>query len=108
MVVPVHNDDGSVALDREEFPRPGTTIEGLSQLKPAFAELYERPLDDAGTSYARLVRQVYPEVKINHVHHAGNSSGVVDGAGAVLLASPEYARANGWKPRARTGLVRPD
>jgi acetyl-CoA C-acetyltransferase len=104
-VVAVHNDDGSVALDREEFPRPGTTIEGLSQLKPAFAELYERPLDDAGTSYARLVRQVYPEVKINHVHHAGNSSGVVDGAGAVLLASPEYARANGWKPRARIRVL---
>jgi acetyl-CoA C-acetyltransferase len=100
-LIPVHNDDGSVALDREEFPRPGTTMEGLSQLKPAFAALYERALDEAGTSYASLVRQGYPQVKINHVHHAGNSSGVVDGAAAVLLASPEYARANGWKPRAR-------
>lgn len=100
-LIPVHNDDGSVALDREEFPRPGTTLEGLAQLKPAFVALYERPLDEAGTSYASLVRQAYPQVAINHVHHAGNSSGVVDGAAAVLLASPEYARANGWKPRAR-------
>jgi acetyl-CoA C-acetyltransferase len=99
--VAVHNDDGSVALDREEFPRPQTTLEGLSQLKPAFAALYERPIDETGSTYAQLVRHVYPDVKINHVHHAGNSSGVVDGAAAVLLVSPEYARANGLKPRAR-------
>lgn len=104
-LIPVLNDDGSIALDREEFPRPGTTLEGLSQLKPAFAALYERPLDDAGTSYAGLVRQAYPDVKINHIHHAGNSSGVVDGAGALLLASPEYARAHGLKPRARIRAI---
>jgi acetyl-CoA C-acetyltransferase len=100
-LIPVFNEDGSVALGREEYPRPNTTLEGLSQLKPAFAALYEQPLDDAGTSYAKLVRRAYPDVKINHVHHAGNSSGVVDGAGAVVLASPEYARAHGLKPRAR-------
>jgi acetyl-CoA C-acetyltransferase len=100
-LINVHNDDGSVALDREEYPRPQTTLEGLSQLEPAFAALYERSMDEAGSTYAQLVRRVYPEVKINHVHHAGNSSGVVDGAGAVLLASPEYSRANGLKPRAR-------
>jgi acetyl-CoA C-acetyltransferase len=100
-LIPVRNENGSVALDCEEFPRPSTTFEGLSQLKPAFAAMYEQPLDEAGTSYARLVRQVYPEVRINHVHHAGNSSGVVDGAAALVLASPEYARAHGLKPRAR-------
>jgi len=100
-LVPVHHVDGSVALSREEFPRPNTTLEGLSQLKPAFAALYERPLDEEGGSYARLVRQAYPNVSINHVHHAGNSSGVVDGAAALLVTSPEYARAHGLKPRAR-------
>ncbi|HKT73155.1 MAG TPA: acetyl-CoA C-acetyltransferase [Steroidobacteraceae bacterium] len=100
-LIPVHNEDGSVALDREEYPRPGTTLEGLSQLKAAFTALYEQPLDAEGTSYARLVRQVYPDVKINHIHHAGNSSGVVDGAAGVVLASPGYAKAHGLKPRAR-------
>jgi acetyl-CoA C-acetyltransferase len=100
-VIPVYQDDGSLALDREEFPRPQTTLEGLSQLKPAFEAMFERPLDEQGNSYAKLVRQVYPDLKIRHVHHAGNSSGVVDGAGAVVIASPEYAKAHGLKPRAR-------
>jgi acetyl-CoA C-acetyltransferase len=100
-LITVHADDGSVALDHEEFPRPQTTAEGLTRLKPAFAELYERELDETGTSYAKMVRQVYPDVQINHVHTAGNSSGVVDGAGALIIASPEYARAHGLKPRAR-------
>jgi acetyl-CoA C-acetyltransferase len=99
--ITVTNSDGSVALDHEEFPRPNTTLEGLAQLKPAFAALYERPLDADGTTYASLVRQAYPDTKINHIHHAGNSSGVVDGAGAALIASPDYARAHGLKPRAR-------
>ncbi|MDB5969940.1 MAG: acetyl-CoA acetyltransferase [Hydrocarboniphaga sp.] len=100
-LIPVYHDDGSLALSHEEFPRPQTTLEGLSQLKPAFAAMYERELDESGVSYARLVRETYPDVKINHVHHAGNSSGVVDGAGALIIASPEYARAHGLKPRAR-------
>jgi acetyl-CoA C-acetyltransferase len=99
--ISVKNPDGSIALDHEEYPRSSTTLEGLSQLKPAFEALYRRPLDEAGTTYASLVRQAYPDVKINHIHHAGNSSGVVDGAAAVLIASPEYARAHGLKPRAR-------
>jgi acetyl-CoA C-acetyltransferase len=104
-LVPVYKDDGSLALDREEFPRPQTTLEGLSQLKPAFEALFERPVDEEGTTYAQLVRQAYPDVKINHIHHAGNSSGVVDGAGAVVIASPEYARAHGLKPRARIRAI---
>jgi acetyl-CoA C-acetyltransferase len=58
-------------------------------------------LDEAGTTYGGMIRQVYPDLKIEHVHHAGNSSGVVDGAAAVLLASPAYAKKNGLKPRAR-------
>ena len=100
-LVPVHDDDGAVALDHEEFPRPQTTAEGLAALRPAFAAVYEAELDEAGTSYAKLVRQAYPGLTIEHVHTAGNSSGVVDGAGAVVIASPDYARAHGLKPRAR-------
>jgi acetyl-CoA C-acetyltransferase len=100
-LVPVYREDGSVALDREEFPRPQTTMEGLSQLKPAFEAMANVPLDDKGTTFAGLINQVYPDLKIQHFHHAGNSSGVVDGAAAVLMASPEYARKHGLKPRAR-------
>jgi acetyl-CoA C-acetyltransferase len=100
-LVAVYREDGSVALDREEFPRPQTTMEGLSALKPSFEALANVPLDDKGTTFAGLINQVYPDLKIQHFHHAGNSSGVVDGAGAVLLASPEYAAKHGLKPRAR-------
>ena len=99
--MPVFKTDGSLALDHEEFPRPSTTLEGLAGLKPAFPALAETPLDDKGTTYKGLILQKYPGLNIEHVHHAGNSSGVVDGAGAVLLASPEYAKKNGLKARAR-------
>jgi acetyl-CoA C-acetyltransferase len=100
-VVPVYKEDGSLALDREEFPRPQTTLEGLSTLKPAFEAMAEFPFDKAGTTLGSLVRQVYPDLKIKHVHHAGNSSGVVDGAAALLLTSGDYAKKHGLKPRAR-------
>ena len=100
-LVPVLNEDGSVALEREEFPRPQTTLESLAALEPAFARLADVPLDEAGTTFRGLIQQQYPDLEINHVHHAGNSSGVVDGAAAVLLASPEYATTQGWKPRAK-------
>jgi len=100
-LIKVHNDDGTVALDHDEYPRPQTTREGLSGLAPAFAGLYDVPLDDAGTSFKSLITQVYPDLEVEHVHHAGNSSGVVDGAAAILWASPEAAKANGWTPRAR-------
>lgn len=104
-LVAVYKDDGSLALDREEFPRPQTTKEGLGQLKAAFEVMYEAPLNDQGLTFRQLVERTYPGVKVNHVHHAGNSSGVVDGAGALLLASPEYARAHGLKPRAKIRAV---
>jgi acetyl-CoA C-acetyltransferase len=100
-LVPVYREDGTLALDKEEFPRPQTTMEGLSGLKASFAQMADIPLDEKGTTYGGLIRQVYPDLKFNHVHHAGNSSGVVDGAAAVLLASPSYAQKNGMKPRAR-------
>ena len=59
------------------------------------------PLDEQGTTFRKLINQAYPDVKIEHIHHAGNSSGVVDGAGALLLCSPAYAKKQGWKPRAK-------
>ena len=100
-LVPVYSTDGTLALDKEEFPRPQTTAEGLAGLQPSFAAIADYPLDDSGVTYRAMVHQKYPDLEITHVHHAGNSSGVVDGAGAVLLASPDYARAHGMKPRAR-------
>ncbi len=100
-LVPVYHDDGSLALDKDEFPRPGTTMETLSQLQPSFDKLSNMPLDEEGMTYSKLMSVKYPEVDVKHVHHAGNSSGVVDGAAAILLASPEYATKQGWKPRAK-------
>ncbi|MFQ3665376.1 MAG: acetyl-CoA C-acetyltransferase [Sphingomonadaceae bacterium] len=100
-LIPVYNEDGTVALDREEYPRPQTTAEGLAGLEPAFAKLANIPLDEAGTTFAGLIRQKYPNLDIQHVHHAGNSSGVVDGAAAVLVTSKAYAEKHGLKPRAR-------
>ena len=100
-LIPVYNAEGELVLDKEEFPRPQTTLEGLSELKASFESLADYPLDEQGTTFRKLVLQKYPDLKINHVHHAGNSSGVVDGAAALLLASPDYAKANGMKPRAR-------
>jgi acetyl-CoA C-acetyltransferase len=100
-VVPVYKQDGTLALDHEEFPRPQTTREGLAALKPSFEAMAEFNLDGQGTTFGGLIRQVYPDLKIKHFHHAGNSSGVVDGAAAVLLASAGYAKKKGLKPRAR-------
>ncbi|QDM41323.1 MULTISPECIES: acetyl-CoA C-acetyltransferase [Bacteria] len=98
-LVPVHNPDGSVALDREEFPRPETTAEGLAALNPSFAKIAD--FEIGGTTFRKQINRRYPDVEIQHFHHAGNSSGVVDGAAALLIASPEYAQKNGLKPRAR-------
>jgi acetyl-CoA C-acetyltransferase len=100
-LVPVYHDDGSLALDHEEFPRPSTTAEGLAGLKPAFQVLADVPLDEQGTTFRRLINQRYPDLNIAHIHHAGNSSGVVDGSAAILLSSPDYAKRHGLKPRAR-------
>jgi acetyl-CoA C-acetyltransferase len=100
-LVAVHRDDSSLALDRDEYPRPQTTMEGLAGLKPAFTAVADYPLDDKGTTYRNLILQKHPGLDINFVHHAGNSSGVVDGAAAILLASPAYAKAHGLRPRAR-------
>ena len=100
-LVPVFKEDGTLALDREEFPRPQTTLKGLAQLAPSFAAMADFPLDEQGTTLRSMVLARYPDLEITHMHHAGNSSGVVDGAAAILLASPEAAKSNGWTPRAR-------
>ncbi len=100
-LIPIHHDDGTLALAEEEYPRPETTAEGLAKLNPSFAKMIDFKMSQSDLTMAEMVDQKYPGVTLNHVHHAGNSSGVVDGAGAVLLASPRYAEANGLKPRAR-------
>lgn len=101
-LITVKNPDGAVALDHEEFPRPETTKEGLSELKTVFSVVRDVPVDEAGTTYGALIQQKYPEVtEFNHIHHAGNSSGVVDGAAALLLASEAYMEKSGMTPRAR-------
>lgn len=98
-VVPVLNDDGTVALDREEFPRPETTAEGLAALNPSFAKLAD--FDIGGTTFRKQINRKYPDLEIEHFHHAGNSSGVVDGAAALLVTSEDYAKEHGLKPRGR-------
>ena len=102
-LIPVYNRDGTLALDKDEFPRPSTTMESLSGLKTVFNMFMEIPVDDQGNTYGAMVTKKYPQLegKMNHVHHAGNSSGVVDGAAAILVTSKEYADKNGLKPRAR-------
>ncbi|MEY4160452.1 MAG: hypothetical protein RLZZ136_1073 [Pseudomonadota bacterium] len=100
-VVPVLDDNGAVLLDHEEYPRPGTTAETLAAMKPAFEALMDMPSRKDGPSFRQLINQVYPDLDIKPVHHVGTSSGVVDGAAALLLTSKTFAEANGLRPRAR-------
>ncbi|GAC1599063.1 MAG: acetyl-CoA C-acetyltransferase [Acidimicrobiales bacterium] len=100
-LVPVSNLDGSLALDHEEFPRPGTTADSLASLPPSFPAVADHRFADGVPTFRELINQKYPDLEITHVHHAGNSSGVVDGAAAVLYASEDYVKAHGLKPRAR-------
>jgi acetyl-CoA C-acetyltransferase len=101
-VVPITGPDGSVALAADEYPRPGSTIDGMASLRPSFAELGRHVFPGYDRSFDEMCTDTYPQVDhVEHVHHAGNSSGVVDGASAVLLAAPDYARAHGLTPRAR-------
>jgi len=93
-IIPVTGPDGEILLDHDEHPRPGTTLEALAKLRPAFAE--------QGETYDEMALSIYPKVdRIDHVHHAGNSSGVVDGAAVAVVASDAWVRANGVTPRAR-------
>ena len=101
-LVPVSDAGGGVVLDSEEFPRPDTTAESLAGLKPSFVDLGNYAPYEDGETFDQMALRVYPHAgNIDHVHHAGNSSGIVDGASAVLIASNDYATAHGLKPRAR-------
>jgi acetyl-CoA C-acetyltransferase len=100
-LIPVLNLDGTVALDREQFPRPGTTAESLAALAPSFPAVADYRHTEDSLTFRELINQKYPDVDIQHVHHAGNSSGVVDGSAAILWASEDYAKAHGLQARAR-------
>jgi acetyl-CoA C-acetyltransferase len=94
-VVPVTDQLGNELLARDEHMRPDTNMQSLAALKPAFVEFGAMGFDSVAI-------QRYPQVEaLNHVHHAGNSSGIVDGASAVLLGEPKAGKALGLKPRAR-------
>ena len=94
-VVPVRDSLGMTILERDEFIKPRTTMEGLASLKLSFAQMGEMGFD-------AVAIQKYPQVeRIIHVHHAGNSSGIVDGAAAVLVGSESKGRQLGLTPRAR-------
>lgn len=104
-VIPVKDKAGVVILDKDEFIKPITTAEGLGKLNPSFATMGQMSFD-------AIALQKYPEVgAVNHVHHAGNSSGIVDGAAVVLIASEQAVKEQGLKPRAKvlaTALVGAD
>lgn len=95
-VVPVRDMNGSVILDHDEFMRPETTMESLSKLQPSFAGL-----GDFGGFDAVALQKFHWVERINHVHHAGNSSGIVDGAALVLVGSEKAGQEAGLTPRAR-------
>lgn len=94
-LVPLKDDIGITVLDRDEGVRPGTTVESLSKLKPAFETMGQFGLD-------ALALQKYTQFdRINHIHHAGNSSQIVDGSAGVLIGSREFGQNAGLRPRAR-------
>ncbi len=96
---------GAVALSVDEFPRP-TTAEGLARLEPSFATFGNAAFDATGATLDQIALRRYPEVKkINHLHTAGSSSGIADGAAAVLVASDEFVKTHGLNPRARIRTV---
>ena len=95
-VVPVKDILGQTMLDRDEHMRPDASMQSLASLQPAFAQLGEF------AGFDSVAQQRYPQVeKLNHVHHAGNSSGIVDGAAAVLLGTKDAGKSANLKPRAR-------
>ncbi|NMM19190.1 MAG: acetyl-CoA C-acetyltransferase [Rhodoferax sp.] len=94
-IVPVKDVLGQVILAQDEFIKPNTTLEGLGSLKPSFEQM-------GGMGFDQIALSRYPQVeRIHHVHHAGNSSGLVDGAAAVLIGSEAAGKIHGFTPRAR-------
>jgi acetyl-CoA C-acetyltransferase len=98
-VVAVKDALGQTILDQDEFIKPNTTMQGLAGLKPAFEQL-------GAMGFDAVALQRYPQVeRIHHVHHAGNSSGIVDGAAAILIGSESAGKTHGFTPRARIVAV---
>lgn len=96
-VIEIKDQNGLTILDRDEYIRPGTDMQALGALKPAFKDMGE-----VMPGFDKVAMMKYPHLeRINHIHHAGNSSGIVDGAAAVLIGNAEFGRAHGLKPRAR-------
>jgi acetyl-CoA C-acetyltransferase len=95
-VIPVKDINGITILDKDEHMRPSTTMQSLGQLQASFAAM------GAMGGFDAVAVQSHPEIEaVNYVHHAGNSSGIVDGAGAVLLGNAEAGKKRGLKPRAK-------
>ena len=98
-IVPVKDFLDQTILEQDEFIKPHTTLEGLGSLKPAFEQM-------GAMGFDQVAMQRYPQVaKIHHVHHAGNSSGIVDGAAAILIGSEAAGKTHGFTPRARIVAV---
>jgi acetyl-CoA C-acetyltransferase len=96
-IVPVTDQNGLTILSHDEFMRPGTDMQSLGALKPSFKEMGE-----GMPGFDKIALMKYPHLeRIDHIHHAGNSSGIVDGAAAVLIGNAEFGKAHGLKPRAR-------
>ena len=96
-IVPVKDRNGLTILDRDEYMRPGTDIEALARLEPSF-----KGMGEVMPGFDKVAMMKYPHLeRIEHIHHAGNSSGIVDGAAAVLIGNAEFGQAHGLKPRAR-------
>ena len=96
-VISVKDQNGLTILDRDEYMRPGTDMQSLGSLNPAFQMMGEQM-----PGFDKIATLKYPHLeKINHIHHAGNSSGIVDGAAAVLIGNKEFGEKHGLKPRAR-------
>nr|WP_319436757.1 acetyl-CoA C-acetyltransferase [Mycobacterium sp. RTGN5] len=101
-IITVRDSDGEIVADRDEHPRAGTTVDKLAGLPSAFERAGAARLDGENLTFDEICLSRYPDVeRIEHVHHAGNSSGVVDGAAVVVVASADWAKANGAVPRAR-------
>jgi acetyl-CoA C-acetyltransferase len=96
-IVPVRDRNGLTILDRDEYMRPGTDMAALGKLEPSF-----KAMGEVMPGFDKVALMKYPHLeRITHIHHAGNSSGIVDGAAAVLIGNAEFGRAHGLKPRAR-------
>jgi acetyl-CoA C-acetyltransferase len=96
-IIPITDQNGLPILSTDEYMRPGTDMQALGALKPAFKDMGETM-----PGFDKIAMMKYPHLeRINHIHHAGNSSGIVDGAAALLIGNAEFGRAHGLKPRAR-------